>query len=127
MKASDLFVKCLEAEGVDYIFGLPGEENADIMMSLLSSKIQFILTRHEQSAAFMADVYGRLTDNHSEIIPLLINHSSPIANSSSDVFPLTQNSALVLIQLGIETAAPPSDASAYGRVMISCCTRYSIT
>ena len=61
LKASDLFVKCLENEGVEYIFGMPGEENADFMMSLSESKIKFILTRHEQGAAFMADVYGRLT------------------------------------------------------------------
>ncbi len=64
MKASDLFVKCLEKEGLEYIFGVPGEENADFMMSLeQSEQIQFILTRHEQGAAFMADVYGRLTGN----------------------------------------------------------------
>src|SRR3989339_846403 len=61
MKASDLLVKCLENEGVRYIFGIPGEENIDILDSLLDSKIQFIPTRHEQAAAFMADVYGRLT------------------------------------------------------------------
>ncbi|MBD3609615.1 MAG: acetolactate synthase large subunit [Gammaproteobacteria bacterium] len=61
MKASDLFVKCLENEGVEYIFGIPGEENLDMMDSLLDSKIKFITTRHEQGAAFMADVYGRLT------------------------------------------------------------------
>ena len=60
MKASDLFVKCLEGEEVEYIFGLPGEENADFCMSLTNSKINFILVRHEQSAAFMADVYGRI-------------------------------------------------------------------
>jgi acetolactate synthase I/II/III large subunit len=61
MKTSDLLVKCLEVEGVNYVFGLPGEETADIMISLLDSTAKFILTRHEQSAAFMADVYGRLT------------------------------------------------------------------
>jgi len=62
MKASDLFVKCLEEEGIEYIFGVPGEENADFMMSLeASDKIRFVLTRHEQGAAFMAEVYGRLT------------------------------------------------------------------
>ncbi len=62
MKASDLFVKCLEEEGIELIFGVPGEENADFMMSLEESdKIRFILTRHEQGAAFMAEVYGRLT------------------------------------------------------------------
>lgn len=60
-KASDLFVKCLEAEGVTRIFGVPGEENADFMLSLQSSSIEFIMTRHEQGAAFMAAVHGRLT------------------------------------------------------------------
>lgn len=61
MKASDLFVKCLEAEGVERIFGVPGEENADFMISLMDSPIEFVLCRHEQAAAFMADTYGRLT------------------------------------------------------------------
>ncbi len=61
MKASELFVKCLENEGVEYIFGIPGEENLDMMDALLESSIKFITVRHEQGAAFMADVYGRLT------------------------------------------------------------------
>jgi acetolactate synthase-1/2/3 large subunit len=61
MKAAELFIKCLENEGVEYIFGIPGEENLDVMDALLSSKIKFITTRHEQGAAFMADLYGRLT------------------------------------------------------------------
>ncbi len=61
MKASELFVRCLENEGTEYIFGIPGEENLDVMDSLLDSSIRFITVRHEQGAAFMADVYGRLT------------------------------------------------------------------
>jgi len=61
MTAAQLLVKCLENEGVEYIFGIPGEENIDIMDALLDSPIKFITTRHEQGAAFMADVYGRLT------------------------------------------------------------------
>ena len=61
MKAAELFVRCLENEGVEYVFGIPGEENIDIMDVLLDSPIQFVPTRHEQGAAFMADVYGRLT------------------------------------------------------------------
>jgi len=61
MKASDLFVRCLENEGVEYIFGIPGEENLDVMDSMIGSSIKFVTTRHEQGAAFMADVYGRLT------------------------------------------------------------------
>ena len=61
MKAADLFVKCLEEEGVEYIFGLPGEENLHLLESIRKSKIQFITNRHEQCSAFMAATYGRLT------------------------------------------------------------------
>jgi acetolactate synthase-1/2/3 large subunit len=61
MKASDLFVAQLEEEGVEYVFGLPGEENLDFLESLRTSKIKLIVTRHEQGAAFMAATYGRLT------------------------------------------------------------------
>ena len=61
MNAAELFIKCLENEGVTEIFGIPGEENLDVMDALLNSNIRFITTRHEQGAAFMADVYGRLT------------------------------------------------------------------
>lgn len=61
MKTSDLFVKALENEGVEYIFAVPGEENLDILNSLKNSDIRLILTRHEQGAGFMAATYGRLT------------------------------------------------------------------
>ncbi|MFP6890751.1 MAG: acetolactate synthase large subunit [Nitrospinota bacterium] len=61
MKASDLFVRALEREGVEYIFGIPGEENLDMLDSLNDSSIKLILTRHEQGAGFMAATYGRLT------------------------------------------------------------------
>ncbi len=61
MKASDLFVQQLETEGVEYIFGIPGEENLDLLDSLSRSKIRLIVTRHEQAAGFMAATYGRLT------------------------------------------------------------------
>jgi acetolactate synthase I/II/III large subunit len=61
-KASDLFIACLEDEGVEYIFGVPGEENLDFLDSLSrSKKIKLILTRHEQGAGFMAATYGRHT------------------------------------------------------------------
>ncbi|MEX2519548.1 MAG: acetolactate synthase large subunit [Paracoccaceae bacterium] len=61
-KASDLFIECLEQEGCEYVFGIPGEENLDFLDSLSRSKsIQLVLTRHEQGAGFMAAVYGRLT------------------------------------------------------------------
>ena len=61
MKSSDLFIKVLEEEGVEYIFGVPGEENLDFLNSLKDSSIKLILTRHEQAAGFMAATYGRLT------------------------------------------------------------------
>lgn len=61
MKASDLFVRCLEEEGVEYIFGVPGEENLDMLESLRTSTVKLILTRHEQGAGFMAATYGRHT------------------------------------------------------------------
>lgn len=61
MKASDLFVRALENEGVEYIFGIPGEENLDLLESLVDSRIKLVLTRHEQAAGFMAATYGRLT------------------------------------------------------------------
>jgi acetolactate synthase-1/2/3 large subunit len=61
LKTSDLFVKALENEGVEYIFGIPGEENLDVLNSLKDSSITLVLTRHEQAAGFMAATYGRLT------------------------------------------------------------------
>ena len=93
MKASDLFVKCLEEEGVKYIFGVPGEENADFMISLEESdKIQFILTRHEQGAAFMAEIYGRLTGNPAGCLgtlgPGATNLITGVADSNMDRAPM---------------------------------------
>lgn len=61
MKAADLLVKALQQEGVEYVFGIPGEENLDLLEALRHSSIRLILTRHEQAAGFMAATYGRLT------------------------------------------------------------------
>ncbi len=61
MKGSDLLVAALENEGVEQIFGVPGEENLDVVESLRRSRIKLIVTRHEQAAAFMAATHGRLT------------------------------------------------------------------
>jgi acetolactate synthase I/II/III large subunit len=92
MKASDLFVKCLETEGVTHIFGIPGEENADTMISLLDSKIKFVLCRHEQAAAFMADVYGRLTGKSGVCLgtlgPGATNLVTGVADANMDRAPL---------------------------------------
>jgi len=92
MKASDLFVRCLEEEGVQYVFGVPGEENADIMMSLLGSKIRFVVCRHEQGAAFMADLSGRLTGLPGVCLgtlgPGATNLVTGVANAHFDHSPL---------------------------------------
>jgi acetolactate synthase-1/2/3 large subunit len=103
MQASDLFVKCLEEEGIEYIFGVPGEENADFMMSLeKSNKIRFILTRHEQGAAFMAEIYGRLTGNPAGCLgtlgPGATNLITGVADSNMDRAPM-----LVLTGQGAST------------------------
>ena len=93
MQASDLFVTCLEAEGIEYIFGVPGEENAHFMMSLEESKtIRFVLTRHEQGAAFMAEIYGRLTGNPAACLgtlgPGATNLITGVADSNMDRAPM---------------------------------------
>ena len=93
MKASDLFVRCLEEEGIEYIFGVPGEENADFMMSLeKSTKIRFILTRHEQGAAFMAEAYGRLTGKPAGALgtlgPGATNLITGVADANMDRAPM---------------------------------------
>lgn len=92
MKVSELVVKCLENEGVKYIFGLPGEENLDLMDALIDSPIQFVLTRHEQGAAFMADVHGRLTGRAgvclSTLGPGATNLVTGIADANMDRAPL---------------------------------------
>lgn len=93
MQASDLFVKCLELEGIEYIFGVPGEENADFMMSLQkSTQIKFVLCRHEQGAAFMAEVYGRLTGNPAACLSTLgpgaTNLITGVADANMDHAPM---------------------------------------
>jgi len=92
MKASDLFIKALENEGVEYIFGIPGEENLDLLESLRSSSIQLILTRHEQGAAFMAASYGRLTGKAGVCLATLgpgaTNFTTPAAYGFLGGFPM---------------------------------------
>ena len=93
MKASDLFIQALENEGVEYIFGIPGEENLDILESLRKSKkIKLVLTRHEQGAAFMAATYGRLTGKAGVCLATLgpgaTNFTTPAAYGFLGGFPL---------------------------------------
>jgi acetolactate synthase-1/2/3 large subunit len=97
MKASDLFVKCLENEGVKYVFGVPGEETEDILFSLEKSSIKFIPTRHEQGAAFMADVWGRVSGQAgvclSTLGPGATNLVTGVADANSDKSPVVAISA----------------------------------
>jgi acetolactate synthase-1/2/3 large subunit len=92
MNTAELLVQCLENEGVEYIFGLPGEENLAVLQALKSSSIQFITTRHEQGAAFMADVYGRLTGRAgvclSTLGPGATNLMTGVADANLDGAPL---------------------------------------
>nr|WP_049913631.1 acetolactate synthase large subunit [Haloferax prahovense] len=92
MKASDLLVSCLEIEGVEYVFGLPGEELEALLFSLRDSDIQFIPVRHEQGAAFMADVHGRLTGEAgvclSTLGPGATNLLTGVADAHLDKSPL---------------------------------------
>ncbi|GLR26459.1 acetolactate synthase [Limnobacter litoralis] len=92
MKASDLIVKALEAEGVKHIFAVPGEENLDLVESLRGSSIQLVLTRHEQGAAFMAATYGRLTGRAGVCMATLgpgaTNFATPAAYAHLGAFPL---------------------------------------
>jgi acetolactate synthase I/II/III large subunit len=92
MNTAELLVQCLENEGVEYIFGLPGEENLQILQALKTSSIRFITTRHEQGAAFMADVYGRLTGKAgvclSTLGPGATNLMTGVADANLDRAPL---------------------------------------
>ncbi|WP_227377100.1 acetolactate synthase large subunit [Haladaptatus halobius] len=92
MKASNLLVECLEREGVEYVFGLPGEELEDVLFSLRESDIEFIPVRHEQGAAFMADVHGRVTGRAgvclSTLGPGATNLLTGVADAHLDKSPL---------------------------------------
>ncbi len=92
MNASELFVRCLENEGVEVVFGLPGEEMLDLLEALRRSKIRFLPTRHEQAAAFMADIYGRLTGRAgvclSTLGPGALNLATGIADATLDHAPV---------------------------------------
>jgi len=92
MKGAELFVRCLENEGVETIFGIPGEENIDVLDALLDSPIRFVTTRHEQGAAFMADVHGRLTGRAGVCLATLgpgaCNLVTGVADANMDRAPL---------------------------------------
>jgi acetolactate synthase-1/2/3 large subunit len=91
-KGSDLLVRALENEGVERIFGIPGEENLDVVESLRTSKIELVLTRHEQAAGFMAATHGRLTGRPGVCISTLgpgaLNFSTAAAYAHLGAMPM---------------------------------------
>src|SRR3981081_4150177 len=101
LNAAQLLVRCLENEGVKYVFGIPGEENIHFVDALNGSSIRFILVRHEQGAAFMADMYGRLTGRAGVCIATLgpgaINLLLGVADAHTDSAPLVAISAQVAL------------------------------
>ena len=86
MKAAELLVSCLENEGVGFAFGIPGEENLELMDALRDSSIRFVLTRHEGAAAFMADVYGRLTGRAGVCLATLGPGATNLVTGVADAF-----------------------------------------
>jgi acetolactate synthase-1/2/3 large subunit len=85
-KASDVFVACLENEGVQYVFGIPGEETLDLNESLADSTIQFVPVRHEQGGAYMADAYGRLTGRAGVCLGTLGPGATNLVTAVADAF-----------------------------------------
>jgi acetolactate synthase-1/2/3 large subunit len=85
-KASDLFVECLEVEGVRYVFGIPGEETLDLNESLEDSSIAFVPVRHEQGGAYMADMYGRLTQRAGVCLGTLGPGATNLITGVADAF-----------------------------------------
>ncbi|WP_026911304.1 acetolactate synthase large subunit [Patulibacter minatonensis] len=97
--AAQLLVRCLEAEGVEYVFGIPGEENIHFVQALADSKIRYVLVRHEQAASFMAEMYGRLTQRaavcSATLGPGAINLQLGVADATTNSTPLIAISAQV--------------------------------
>ena len=85
-KASEVFVECLEAEGVKYVFGIPGEETLDLNESLAASSVQFVPVRHEQGGAYMADAYGRLTGRAGVCLGTLGPGATNLVTAVADAF-----------------------------------------
>src|SRR3982750_185214 len=84
--AADLFVECLEAEDVRYVFGIPGEETLDLNRALADSSIDFIPVRHEQGGAYMADMYGRLTQRAGVCLGTLGPGATNLITAVADAF-----------------------------------------
>jgi len=111
MKASDLLVQALEAEGVEYIFGIPGEENLDLLESIRHSSIELVLTRHEQAAGFMAATYGRLSGK----VGVCLSTLGPGATNLVTAAAYAQLGAMPMLMI---TGQKPIKTSKQGRFQI---------
>lgn len=111
MRAADLLVRCLEAEGVRYVFGVPGEETLSLMDALSESEITFVPTRHEQGAALMADVYGRLTGRAGVCLATLGPGATNLMTGVADAF--LDRAPLVAITGQIALSAIHKEAHQY--------------
>ena len=116
MKAAELLVRCLENEGVQLVFGLPGEETLELMDAFLDSRTRFIETRHEQGAAFMADVYGRLSGKAgvclSTLGPGATNLLTGVVDANLDRAPLVALTGQAASEVGLARlrfAMPPEN------------------
>lgn len=126
MRTSDLVAKCLVAEGVDHIFGIPGEENIDLMDSLKDSGIEFILTRHEGSAAFMAGIQARMAFKPRVCLSTLGPGATNLVTGVADAF--LSNSPLIAItgQAGADRCSPPQKQVIDVQAMMRPITKESI-
>ncbi|MGD1061157.1 MAG: acetolactate synthase large subunit [Methanomassiliicoccales archaeon] len=107
MRGAELLVKCLEAEGVTRIFGIPGEENIDVMDALIDSKIKFVLTKHENSAAFMANACARLTGKPQVCLSTLGPGATNMVTGVADAFLSYYPVVAITGQAGAERAYDP--------------------
>lgn len=107
MRGSDLLVKCLEDEGVTRIFGIPGEENLDLMDSLIDSKIEFVLTKHEESAAFMAEISARLSGRPGVCLSTLGPGATNLVTGIADAYLCYTPVVALTGQVRTERAHPP--------------------
>src|ERR1700678_551463 len=110
---AELIVRCLENEGVEYVFGIPGEENIHLVQALGASPIRYVLVRHEQAASFMAEIYGRLTGKagvcSATLGPGAINLLLGVADATTNSTPLIALSA----QGGMDRSYKESHQSVY--------------
>src|SRR4051812_5913350 len=109
-RASDVFVECLEAEGVKHVFGIPGEETLDLNESLANSSVEFVPVRHEQGGAYIADVCGRLTGRAGVCLgtlgPGAMNLTTAVAGAYLDRAPLVVRTGQGDLERGHQEAHP---------------------